>query len=235
MWRALLDMVFPRSCAGCGAADPDEGRQLCWDCLAGLAYIQPPFCASCGDPVSGRIDHAYRCPFCASRAIHFDTARSVARYDGALAVAIQDLKYRGALWLADDLARLLESGVRTHFRADAVDGVAPVPLHPTRRRERGYNQAAVLAGRLARRLGRPLWSGAVRKIRWTPTQTRLTAAERMANVAGSFASRGDGRLRGRNVLLVDDVMTTGATVNECARALKAGGAAAVWVITVARG
>jgi ComF family protein len=230
-----LDLLYPRACVACGAPDPSPRRHLCWDCAAAVPVIQPPYCSLCGDPVSGRIDHEYVCALCSSRPVHFDLARSAARYDGALAAAIQELKYRGGLWLADDLADLLVATVETHLPGGPFDDVAAVPLHAVRRRERGYNQAGLLASALARRIGRPVLHGALRRVRPTPTQTRLTVLQRAANVQNAFEPARRRWMEGRRILLVDDVMTTGATVNECARALKSGGAARVFVVTVARG
>lgn len=121
-------------------------------------------------------------------------------------------------------------------KAPEVDYVVPVPLYPRKRRERTYNQSGLLGGALAERLGRPV-RHLLCRIRETPTQTRLTARERAKNVRGAFQLRGwvGTRVEGKRILLVDDVMTTGSTVNECARVLRGGGAEAVYVLTVARG
>jgi len=232
---ALLDLLYPRACAHCGRPDPDAGRYLCWDCMARVDFVQPPFCELCGDPVGGRVGRAYRCALCSERAVHFDAARSVARYDGVVGALIRDLKYRGAFWLAPDLADLLAAGVRAHFDPGAFDAIAAVPLHASKQRARGYNQSALLAARLGRRLGLPLARRCLRRTRADRSQTHLTVSERAANVAGAFDTRWNRWIEGRRILLVDDVMTTGATVNDCARALKAGGASAVRVITLARG
>lgn len=233
--RALLDLLYPRACAHCGRPDPDAGRYLCWDCMARVDFVQPPFCELCGDPVGGRVGHAYRCALCSARAVHFDAARSVARYDGVVGALIRDLKYRGAFWLAPDLADWLAAGVRAHFDSVPFDAIAAVPLHASKQRARGYNQSALLAARLGKRLGLPLAHRCLRRIRADCSQTHLTVSERAANVAGAFDTRWNRWLEGRRILLVDDVMTTGATVNDCARALKAGGASTVRVITLARG
>lgn len=197
--------------------------------------MQPPFCALCGDPASGRIDHAYRCAFCVKHPVYFDAARSVARYEGAVASLVQELKYRQAVWVAEDLADFLQAGVATWYPEQSFDAVAFVPLHAARRRARGYNQAAMLAAALARRMRLPLLRRTVFRVRATPTQTKLSATRRAENVHGAFAVRPRPSLKGRRLLLIDDVMTTGATVNEVSRALKDGGASAVHVLTLARG
>ncbi len=233
-WGGLLDLVYPRSCAGCGG-DVDGGSDhLCWDCLAKVTYVQPPYCAVCGDPVDGRIDDAFTCYVCSSARPHFDLARSAVRYTGVLQNALRAFKYREALWMRTDLARVMEACVAAHYDPDRIDLVTFVPLYPARQRERGYNQSELLARALARRLRKPL-KRCLARIRPTRTQTNLTAPARATNVKDAFRPRRARGFAGRRVLLVDDVMTTGATVNECARMLKRGGAEQVYVVTVARG
>lgn len=234
-WSALLDLVYPRACAACGGRPDAEALHLCWDCLSRVVYVQPPYCSRCGDPVEGRVDDAFVCYHCAESEPHFDRARSVARYRGVVQDVLRQFKYREGLWLRRDLAGLLEACVTAHYEADGIDAVTFVPLYPSRRRERGFNQAEVLAAALARRLRKPLLRRGLVRARPTRTQTNLTAPQRASNVRGAFETRGVRRLAGRSILLVDDVMTTGATVNECSRALKEGGAARVYVVTVARG
>jgi ComF family protein len=128
----------------------------------------------------------------------------------------------------------MQSAVEAHYNVSEIDLVGYVPLYPARRRERGFNQAQLLARGLAQRLGKPLMRRCLVRTRSTETQTHLTAAERLTNVRGAFKARWRRWIEGKRVLLVDDVMTTGATVSECARALKKGGAHHVKVVTVAR-
>ncbi|MEM7394155.1 MAG: ComF family protein, partial [Verrucomicrobiota bacterium] len=213
----------------------EEGTYLCWDCMSDILLIQPPFCRICGDPISGKVDHEYRCHFCSSNPIYLDRARSAGRYDGALRSMVQDFKYRQALWLCDDLVKLLEAGSLAAFDCDSIQFVTAVPLHRLKMRQRGYNQAEVLARALARRLGKPMKKNMLRRIRYADTQTHLTASQRLTNVKGAFHSPERQAWQDAHVLLVDDVMTTGATVNECAKMLKESGIGRVDAITVARG
>ena len=185
--------------------------------------------------MEGRIDHQYICYHCSYAEPHFTRARCAARFEGVLPRLIHAFKYDDALWLGGNLSELLHACWTTHFAERPCDAVVAVPLHPARRRSRGYNQAQVLAAGLARRLGIPLWGGVLHRVRATETQTHLTARQRLHNVTGAFESDRRRQLAGRRVLLVDDVMTTGATVGECARALKKGGATEVLVLTLARG
>ena len=231
----VLDMLYPRSCIGCGALSPETFRYVCWDCWSDTARVEPPFCKLCGDPVAGAVDHDFTCYACSAEKPSFDAARSATRYDGVVGEALRLLKYEKALWLAPDMAELLHNCLSAEFPGRTFDLVVPVPLHHVRRRERGYNQSAVLARELGRRIRCQTMPGMLRRIRPTTTQTNLTAPQRLSNVKNAFQSRRANWLAGRRVLLVDDVMTTGATVNACAKALKEGGAMAVHVLTVARG
>ena len=235
LWQTFLDLVYPRVCEGCGGPIGPELHHICWDCLAGLTYVADPYCSICGDPVDGRVDHAFVCFNCSQTAPHFDMARSAVRYRGLMKDFLRDFKYNNALWLRRDLVRLLVSCLSVDFDMDRIDAVTFVPLYPTKQRHRSFNQAELLAERLAKCIRKPLLKGCLRKVSSTSTQTHLTAHERAANVRGAFEARRASRLEGRGLLLVDDVMTTGATVNECARSLKSAGAQSVFVVTVARG
>lgn len=234
-WSRLLDLVYPRTCSGCGASLGEDAQHVCWNCRAALRPIAPPHCARCGNPLEGRVDHAYICYHCTQMQPAFDLARSAVRFEGVAATLIHQFKYHGALWLQDDLTDLLEACVQVHYSGVPAEAVCAVPLHPARQRERGYNQARVLAAALAARLRLPFWPRVIGRPRPTVTQTHLTARERLSNVTGAFKVRNADRIRGRRLLLVDDVMTTGATTSECARALKKAGAAQVHVVTLARG
>ena len=214
---------------------PEPLRYICWDCLADTPKVEAPFCVCCGDPVAGDVQHDFTCFACCRKKPHFDFARSAVRYEGAVGEALRALKYDNALWVIDDLAELLFACVRAEYSAVDFDFVTSVPLYPARRRSRGFNQSSLLGAILARRLECPYRKKSVRRVRSTVTQTGLTAPQRTANVFGAFRAGLFARLNGKKILLVDDVMTTGATVNACAAALKRGGAVSVHVITVARG
>lgn len=228
-------MLYPRRCIGCGVSSPGTFRYICWECWSDAAKVEPPFCNLCGDPVAGAIDHDFTCYACSAETPAFDAARSAARYDGVAGEALRQLKYEQALWLAPDLATLLHNCIRAEYPDQLFDCLVPVPLHHVRRRGRGYNQSAILARELARMIGKKSLPRLLRRIRPTISQTNLTAKERLSNVTKAFQSGNGKQLAGQKVLLVDDVMTTGATVNACASALKKGGAASVHVITAARG
>lgn len=232
LFRSLLDVAFPRSCAGCHGRAEDEFLYLCWNCLTTIKLVEPPYCLLCGDPIYGAVESEYICSNCRRRKPYFDCARSVAVYNGLLKEMILDFKYHDAVWLAPDLGRLMAACLQAHFRAGNIDCITYVPLHRTRERQRTYNQSFLLAKEIAGRLGRRVADCLVR-VQPTDSQTHLTSTARTDNVRNKFAIKGD--CEGRSVLLVDDVMTTGATVGECARILKKHGAREVLVLTMARG
>lgn len=239
-WRlkppmCLRDLVLPRACAGCGAGLGPEDGPLCWDCLTGLPRLEAPFCDRCGRPVAGRVDHGYVCAACTAQPPAYVRARSALVYMGSAQALVAALKYRHAVWLAPLMAAFLAAALEAQFPGVRFDRVAPVPLHPARRRARGFNQSALLARGLARRTGLRDDPALLRRIRETPSQTHLTASQRLTNVKGAFSLRASHDPEGEDLLLIDDVMTTGATINECARVLLRHGAASVSALTFARG
>lgn len=231
----LLDFVYPRTCQGCGGPVGNRPGHVCWDCMAALEWVTAPLCHVCGDPVYGSVQHEYRCSACARSRPAFDQARSSARYRGPLQAMMQAFKYGDGLHLTDDFVALLHACVRAHWPSARFDAVAGVPLHPRKQRERTYNQSGLLARTLARRMEALDMSRVLRRVKPTVSQTGLNAMQRRANVNGAFDIDHADWIKGRAFLVVDDVMTTGATVNACARTLKKAGARAVHVVTVARG
>ncbi len=232
---SALDVCYPRRCEGCGRPAEPDGGHLCWTCLAGAHYIADPICARCGDPVDGQVEHAFECGWCRRTQPAFDRARSALRFRGEVREAIHRFKYNRATHLSADLGLLLAGCVRAHFAGERFDSIACVPLHPVKARARSYNQSRLLAAEVCRQLGLPVAHRVLERQRFTRTQTRLDAEERKQNVRGAFRAAMPEWIDGRRWLLVDDVMTTGATVDECARVLKAAGAVSVSVVTLARG
>lgn len=172
---------------------------------------------------------------CGDLDLHFDFATSAYRSRGPVRELIHNFKYGKQLHLRHSLARMLCAGfAESRVKALGIDGIVPVPLHPAREREREFNQAAVLASLASVRLGTPL-ADCLRRVRYTATQTNFHRDERFENLEGAFALGSGADVGGKNLALVDDVLTTGSTADACARVLKEAGAAAVVVITVARG
>lgn len=228
-WQ-VVDWLFPPACVGCGT----WGAWFCEDCMARVPWLRPPWCALCGQPLPGAETTTQGetglCARCRRQPLPLTRARAVAAMEGVVREAIHRLKYDGQVSLAFPLADWLAQTVRRE--GWSVEGVLPVPLGVQRRRERGYNQAALLAYPLAVQLGVPYLEGVVRRVRETRSQVGLSVEERWSNVRGAFAVVG--ALPVRRVLVVDDVMTTGATLAAVAQALRQGGAEAVWGLAVAR-
>ena len=220
----LLDLLFPPRCVGCGR----EGSFLCITCYDALPCLAAPLCELCGLPLKG----GGLCPACARESQAVDRIRSPLLYQGLAREVVHSLKYRNLRSLAAPLGQLLaEYLVQQALPGDVL---VPVPLHPSRLRQRGYNQATLLARELGERSGLPVVDDCLVRLTNAPAQARSSSAtERQRNVKDAFACR-DNTLRGRQVLLIDDVCTTGATLNECALALKAKGAAVVSGLTLAR-
>jgi ComF family protein len=233
---AALDLLYPALCPVCDRG-LDAGRRdpLCRACWSAIERIEPPFCAKCGVPLPSFETPARalapRCPACVTAAPPFDYARAAGAYTGVLRDALHALKFGGKRALARPLAALMLEQCGALLGPD-VDALVPVPLARGRERERGFNQAALLAGHLAAASGLAVESRWLSRRRSTRPQTELTAGERRVNVARAFSP--SPRVAGTHVVLVDDILTTGATAAECARTLRAAGVRTVGVLAVAR-
>ena len=241
LWgKAALRLLFPARCAACVTRLPadDEGA-WCRACAEILTPLHDPKCAVCGEPYVGIIPGPFECPNCADLDFHFEFAVSAWRAEGPVREAIHRFKYSRQLQLRLPLARLAHGALSADARLAAERDwvLVPVPLHPKRKRERGFNQSAELARGLQGMTGLPMIE-ALRRIRYTTTQASLSRQARLENLTGAFApaKRVRDALRGRNVLLIDDVFTTGSTADACAKVLRREtGAARVAVLTAARG
>ena len=233
---AVLDLLYPALCPVCDHA-LGAGRRdpLCRECWNAIERIDPPFCATCGlpwpafEPAASTLP--LRCHACVTAAPPFDYGRAAGAYAGPLREALHALKFGGKRALAGPLSVLVLEQCGAVL-GPHVDALVPVPLARARERERGFNQAALLAAHLAAASGLPSRPAWLSRARGTRPQTELTAGERRTNVSRAFvASPG---VSGAHVVLVDDIVTTGATAAECGRTLRAAGARAVGVLAVAR-
>lgn len=198
-----------------------------------LDFLFPPLCLVCGIPFTGAgADHP--CGACLTTRPSFDAARAALLYEGHCRELVHAFKYRNKTHLRRPLALLSAAGLTEFVASRDPDLIVPVPLHVRRLRSRGFNQALLLGELLAREWKLPLARRALARVRWTEPQIGLPADQRRENVKGAFAVSDRTVLAGRKVLLVDDVLTTGSTAEECSRVLKRSGAAEVTVITVAR-
>ena len=234
--QTAADLLYPPACAGCATA-LRHGEYLCGPCAETVARIAPPFCAVCSQHFEGEIpaDPPFTCRDCRAYGYAFQCAVSARRHIKLAQDLVVRFKYGHEYYLrrplSDWLAEAFRADPRLHVQP--ADALVPVPLHPRRRRERTFNQAAVLARLLGRRVDLPVWP-ALRRVRFTETQTALTRAERLVNLRGAFVPAPRRPVTGAHLLLIDDVFTTGSTVDECARVLCRAGAASVRVLTVTR-
>ena len=233
--NATAGFFYPENCQICLAAraTPDEGY-VCRGCWQDVRFVVPPICHRCGLPFEGDITTTFECANCCEMDLRFESARAAVIAKGVVRDVIHRYKYHRALWFEPFLADLLAraAGPALH---EGWDAIVPVPLHPLKQREREFNQAGRLATRLGQATGLPVNSRLVERRAFTRTQTLLTRAERAENMRGAFAARPSSKLNGERIVLVDDVLTTGATASACARVLLQAGASKVCVWTVARG
>lgn len=243
-WRQAasrcLDLLYPPSCALCDR-ELSHGAALCGDCVAELPRLESPFCQKCGEMFPGEIDGDFKCPNCDQLSFAFEFTRPAMVRDEATLDLIHRLKYRRQIHLAATLGSLACEAFADPRLAVALDGVwplVPVPLHRRRMRHRHFNQAGEIARVVGMRMGLPVID-ALKRTRETTTQTQLSRRQRMENLRGAFeVSRVGGKWlesKPPGAVLIDDVLTTGSTVNACARALRQAGLRRVVVVTVMRG
>ena len=232
---AFADFLFPQNihCLICGRQIlPGESYSICPKCRKNLRFLSEDDCCNrCGRPISNNVSDAW-CSECAGQSLHFEKAVSCLAYDDFSRRLIFMLKYGKKVYAAFHMAEMIRD--RLHDSdMEAFDLIVPVPLHASRERERGFNQAFLLAKALGKMREEPVCKAAIYMKRPTIDQTRLGRQGRFKNLRGSF-NTGDGiNLKGKRILLIDDVLTTGATADDCARALKEAGAEAVVVATLA--
>jgi ComF family protein len=250
--RALGDAGFPHRCAACGkllaagppaveAPDPVAVKimrpYVCPGCLEGLMPMEHPLCTCCGVMFKGRTGEDHPCGRCIESPPAFRLARAAVVYDRSMVAVIQRFKYKGKAHLAKPLGALLGAAFRCYWAGAGIDLVLPVPLHRRRLKTRGFNQSLLLIRELRRHggvAGSAVETDILVRRRATSTQAGLRRSERRENVSGAFDVRHPERIKGKRVLLVDDVITTGATADACARVLLENDATRVDVLAVAR-
>lgn len=221
---AALDFLFPQKCLGCGK----EGELLCTKCQNNLPRIIPPVCPKCGKPQPSGI----LCPGCVTWKSSIAGIRSPLKFEGLVREAVHQLKYKNLTSLAGPLALILKDYL-IHYPVPG-DVLVPVPLHPRRLKERGYNQSLLLAQNLSRLLNIPVAGDCLVRTRFTTPQAKTTSVdERLQNVKHAF-SCSNSNLQNQKVILIDDVSTSGATLNACAVTLIQAGSASVWGIVLSR-
>ncbi|SNB46914.1 ComF family protein [Geobacter sp. DSM 9736] len=232
--RAALDIIFPPRCHFCGSwMSNGNDLHLCDECLREMRSISSPLCTACGIPfrTEGGINHL--CSVCSTRHPPL-TMRGALLYEGKARELIHRFKYQHKVQICRPLGLFTAELLGNFVSAASPSLIIPVPLHPRKLRERGFNQSLLLGQVLARQWRVPLCRRSLRRTRFTLPQTELSAEERAANVRGAFAVWDDAAIRGKRILLVDDVCTTGSTIRECAKVLLRSGSEEVFAVTVAR-
>ncbi len=231
--NALFDVLLPPRCPSCRAIVAEDGA-FCGPCWAALAFVTEPLCARCGLPFPYAVGDGALCGACAAEPPPYHRARAAVVYNDASAALALGLKYGDRTQLARVMAAMMARAARAALAARPL--IVPVPLHPRRLRARRFNQSALIARALARLSGAELAVDALERTRDSPPSRGLSRAARADNVRGTIrvSARRRGTIAGRHVLVVDDVMTTGATVEACARALRRAGASLVDIVTFAR-
>lgn len=231
---ALLDLALPPRCHLCRCFIPEAGSlHLCPACLDQLPLLMSPCCSICGRPFDGA-GNDHPCGACLLHPPPWQAARAALLFDGSCRDLIHAYKYRHRFHLRRPLALLTARQLGDFVAAAKADLLLPVPLHPRRLRQRGFNQSLLLAEILHREWQLPLQRQLLQRLRYTTSQTELSAEQRVTNLRGAFSVSDPAGVTDKRVLLVDDVFTTGATLAECSRCLLQAGAAAVLCITVAR-
>jgi competence protein ComFC len=234
--QTILGFFYPEICQICGTNRATaKDAFVCQPCRHSIQPIHPPYCGRCGLPFQGHITDEFQCSNCRDLDLYFSSARSAVVAKTVVLEAIHRYKYQRQLWFEPFLAGLLLREALPALRQKKWDFIVSVPLHPVKQREREFNQSARLAGHLSAAARIPLHARLLRRVLPTMSQTRLAREQRAANMRHAFAMRDGLKLDGEKIILVDDVFTTGATTNACAKILRQAGAAEVCVWTVARG
>ena len=233
LWLTFRNILFPEKCLGCSAVlNGNQGVSFCQACLQDVRFIQEPFCTRCGKPFEKSAGKSHLCSYCLKNKWYFTRARSAVYYQEPIAGAVKTFKYSGKMYGLETFAAL----ACQYYKKQPLpkpDIILPVPLHSVRLRRRGFNQALVLARKLFPAYKRLIDPHVLERHRETCVQAGLNMAERRRNVKNAFRVRRPEKVIKKRILLVDDVFTTGATVNECARILLKCRAANVEVFTFA--
>ena len=235
MLGAIINLLYPAMCRACYKRIDKFNRNICDECAGKIKQRLPPFCAKCVKQLKGDPELIAMCPDCKNDEPYFDRAWSACYYDGILKGLIHDFKYKKITSLSKDFTALIIDFMKRYDIGANSQVVLSVPMHPNRLFTREINHSDILAKGLAKRLGISYSSKALKKTKDTPLQSKLKREARIKNLRSSFSLKDTSFVRGKNILLVDDLFTTGSTVNECSRILKNSGAHHIEVITLARG
>jgi ComF family protein len=229
------DIIFPRQCPACAEILDQPARQFfCSSCSGRINFITDNFCPICGIPFFSSPAGSHICGDCLGNRPYFAQARAVAGFETVIMEAIHKFKYSRSLSAGNALGCLMADFSFPDFVFSEYSLLIPVPLHIKRLRERGFNQSLLLAREIGKKHELPVNFSLLKRIKFTLTQTGLNKIEREKNIKGAFAVKDRKKVAGRNIILIDDVYTTGATINECSRVLLKAGAQKVAVLTLSR-
>jgi ComF family protein len=230
-----LDFLFPPICLLCGSKDIYHvGCFICKDCLNSISFISHPVCVRCGRPFLTEATRDHVCGNCLTQEPYFNLVRALGRYEGALETIIHNLKYKQKFSMVNLLSFLLDHMHNHSITFPSYDLLIPVPLHRSRLRQRGFNQTVILGNILKKKYHLPLHTSILQRIAHTLPQVTLPVKARKVNMQNAFKVKEPRSVEGKTILLLDDVYTTGATMNECARILKKSGASRVDGFVIAR-
>jgi ComF family protein len=230
--KGAKDLIFPRSCLACSAYPLAAARGICNECLQDVSLIKTPLCRVCGREMPDSTAGDHSCGSCLRKKPPYSSARGIAHYQEPLASLLHSLKYQGDTTVVPALQEII--ALSAPAKPDEDVRIVPVPLHIHRLRQRGFNQAQLLAQLFFPETKNLILTDTLQRIRHTDPQTGLDGIARRKNMSKAFCVQNGGQIRGRKVILVDDVYTTGTTVAECSRVLFAAGAREVHVLTLAR-
>lgn len=236
LFKGLKDLIYPNCCLVCKNRIPPLEQQelICSGCWDKIEKNLPPFCASCGRHLTPEAIEKNACPNCSKVDYFFDRAFSPCAYTGTVKKLIHEFKYSGKDYLGKPLGKLMQAFIQDYrLPIEYLDFLIPVPLHKSRQREREFNQAEILSREIARKFDKQVLTDTLIRVKPTKTQTELTFRERCQNVGQSFLVAKPELIKDANLLLIDDVLTTGATSNEAAKCLKESGAKKVLLLTLA--
>lgn len=231
--RSTFDLLFPPTCLACEKSLASSAAPLlCTGCLEKLSLPKEPFCTCCGKPFPKAAGGNHLCGTCLSKPFHFSQARTLFYYNKPFSDLIHSFKYQGSMAGLSTFAWLYQQQLENSY--DEMDLILPVPLHKTRLKERGFNQALILARTLLPDKRHKIMPHLLNRPLWTEPQTNFNGAARRKNLKQAFQIQDPEPVRGKNILIIDDVFTTGTTVNECAKLLKRAKAKDIQVLTLAR-
>lgn len=236
IWENVINIFLPKCCVLCNKILSNETiHHLCEHCWNKFKPLSGLFCQKCGKPLPDGGAHCYFCRTTGASGTHFEYIRAAGIYEGALKEVIHKFKYQGKDFLVSDLSKFLIQESKDKFDWTEIDFVVPVPLHKESEHRRGYNQAKLLAEKVAEHFNKPLSFTNLIRLRKTKAQMQLPREKRLVNLIDAFAIVNPLEFKGKNILLIDDVSTTGATIEECAKTMKRAGIKKVWALVLAHG